>query len=133
MTRTVRRLRILGQSDIALAILAAQEVARQIGMSPGATAALTTAVSELVTNVTKYAGSGLIAFRATSRPNRPGLEVTVEDNGPGIDDIETAMKENVSSGGTLGLGLPGTKRLVDEFEIDSAPGRGTRVRIVKWS
>jgi serine/threonine-protein kinase RsbT len=129
----VRRLRILGQNDIALSILAAQEVARQIGMSSGATAALTTAVSELVTNVTKYAGSGLITFRATSRLDRPGLEVTVEDKGPGIDDIETAMKENVSSGGTLGLGLPGTKRLVDDFEIDSAPGRGTRVRIVKWS
>jgi serine/threonine-protein kinase RsbT len=64
---------------------------------------------------------------------RPGIEVIVEDRGPGIADIELAMKENVSTGGTLGLGLPGTRRLVDEFDIESQPGQGTRVRIIKWS
>ncbi len=102
-------------------------------MSSGATAALSTAVSELVTNVIKYADSGLITMRPTVQIKQPGIEVIVEDNGPGIDDIQMAMKEHVSTGGTLGLGLPGTKRLVDEFSIESRPGAGTRVRIVKWS
>ena len=125
--------RILDEKDIALAILATREVAYQIGMSSGATAALSTAVSELVTNVTKYADRGLISMRPAVQIRRPGIEVIVEDRGPGIADIELAMKENVSTGGTLGLGLPGTRRLVDEFDIESQPGQGTRVRIIKWS
>lgn len=129
----IRRLRILDQKDIALAILATREVARQTGMSAGSTAALSTAVSELVTNVIKYAESGLVTLRPTIQIQRPGVEVIVEDRGPGIADIEAAMTEHVSTGGTLGLGLPGTKRLVDEFDIESHPGAGTRVRIVKWS
>lgn len=133
MTRDLRRLRILDQKDIGLAILATREMAQQTGMSSGATAALCTAVSELVTNVIKYADAGLLTLRPTVQIKRPGVEVIVEDRGPGIADIETAMKENVSTGGTLGLGLPGTKRLVDEFDIESQPGAGTRVRIVKWS
>jgi serine/threonine-protein kinase RsbT len=133
MTRDARRLRILDQKDITLAILATRDMAQQNGMSSGATAALSTAVSELVTNVIKYAESGLITLRPTLQIKQPGIEVVVEDRGPGIADIETAMKENVSTGGTLGLGLPGTKRLVDEFDIESHPGVGTRVRIVKWS
>ena len=102
-------------------------------MSSGATAALSTAVSELVTNVIKYAESGLITLRPTLQIARPGIEVVVEDRGPGISDIEAAMTANVSTGGTLGVGLPGTKRLVDEFDIESHPGAGTRVRILKWS
>lgn len=133
MTRNLRRLRILDQKDITLAILATREMAQQIGMSSGATAALSTAVSELVTNVIKYAESGLVTLRPMLQIRQPGIEVVVEDRGPGIEDIESAMKENVSTGGTLGLGLPGTKRLVDEFDIESHPGAGTRVRIVKWS
>lgn len=126
-------MRILGEKDITLAILATRDMAQQAGMSSSATAALSTAVSELVTNVIKYANAGLVTLRPTHQINRPGVEVVVEDRGPGIEDIESAMKENVSTGGTLGLGLPGTKRLVDEFEIESHPGAGTRVRIVKWS
>lgn len=72
-------------------------------------------------------------MRPAVQIRRPGIEVIVEDRGPGIPDIELAMKENVSTGGTLGLGLPGTRRLVDEFDIESQPGQGTRVRIIKWS
>jgi serine/threonine-protein kinase RsbT len=72
-------------------------------------------------------------MRPAVQIRRPGIEVIVEDRGPGIADIELAMKENVSTGGTLGLGLPGTRRLVDEFDIESQPGQGTRVRIIKWS
>jgi serine/threonine-protein kinase RsbT len=133
MTQRWRRLRILSQGDVALAILEIREMAKRVNMSSGATAALATAVSELVTNVTKYADRGLISMRPTVQIRRPGIEVIVEDRGPGIADIELAMKENVSTGGTLGLGLPGTRRLVDEFDIESQPGQGTRVRIIKWS
>ncbi len=132
MTQRWRRLRILSPDDVALAILEIREMAKRIDMSGAATAALATAVSELVTNVTKYADRGLISMRPAVQIRRPGIEVIVEDRGPGIADIEQAMKENVSTGGTLGLGLPGTRRLVDEFDIESQPGQGTRVRIVKW-
>lgn len=133
MTLRWQRLRILSPNDVALAILAIRELAKEINMSAGDSAALSTAVSELVTNVTKYAGSGLMSFRKTMQIKRPGIEVIVEDKGPGIADIECALKDRFSTGGTLGLGLPGTKRLVDEFSLESAPGAGTRVRIVKWS
>lgn len=133
MTLRWQRLRILSPNDVALAILAIRELAKEINMSAGDSAALSTAVSELVTNVTKYAGSGLMSFRKTVQIKRPGIEVIVEDKGPGIADIECALKDRFSTGGTLGLGLPGTKRLVDEFSLESAPGAGTRVRIVKWS
>ena len=132
MMQRWRRLRILSPDDVALAILEIREMSRRINMSGAATAALATAVSELVTNVTKYADRGLISMRPAMQIRRPGIEVIVEDRGPGISNIEEAMKENVSTGGTLGLGLPGTRRLVDEFEIESQPGQGTRVRIVKW-
>ena len=133
MTQTWQRLRVFSQKDIALAIVAVRQLAQKIGMSSGATAALLTAVSELVTNVTKYAGSGLVSLRPTTQLKRPGIEVIIEDKGPGIADLDLAMQDHVSTGGTLGLGLPGTKRLVDEFDIQSRKGEGTRVRIVKWS
>jgi serine/threonine-protein kinase RsbT len=132
MSQRWRRLRILSPDDVALAILEIREMAKQLNMSGAAAAALATAVSELVTNVTKYADTGLISMRPAIQIRRPGIEVIVEDRGPGIADVEQAMKENVSTGGTLGLGLPGTRRLVDEFDIESQPGQGTRVRIVKW-
>jgi serine/threonine-protein kinase RsbT len=127
-----QRLRISSQTDVSLAIVAVRELAVRQTMSTSEAAALITAVSELVTNVVKYAGSGLISLRPTRQINRPGIEVIVEDKGPGIADIAAAMKDYVSTGGTLGLGLPGAKRLVDEFDIVSRPGQGTRIRIVKW-
>jgi serine/threonine-protein kinase RsbT len=63
---------------------------------------------------------------------RTGLELVAEDRGPGIADVASALTDHVSTAGTLGLGLPGVRRLMDEFELDTAPGRGTRVRVVKW-
>lgn len=127
-----QRLRISSQNDVSLAIVAVRELAIRQTMSTSEAAALITAVSELVTNVVKYAGSGLVSLRPTRQIQRPGIEVIVEDKGPGIADIAAAMRDYVSTGGTLGLGLPGAKRLVDEFDIVSRPGQGTRIRIVKW-
>jgi serine/threonine-protein kinase RsbT len=132
MSDPTRAMLIRSQADIHNAVHAVRELAGKIGMNTGSSAAIATAVSELVTNVVKYAQSGRMTFHAKKRRARPGIEVVVEDSGPGIEDIDQAMSDNVSTGGSLGLGLPGAKRLVDEFEISSRANEGTRVRVVKW-
>ena len=132
MTERQRMIVIWNEADTVAAALAVREMAENAGMNPGAASALATAVSELTTNVVKYAQRGRLTLRAVKRMGQPGLEAVVEDAGPGIDDLETAMRDHESTGGTLGLGLPGTKRLVDEFEVDTQRKRGTRVRVVKW-
>lgn len=126
-----QRHKVLTLADTTLVVLAARQLAETIGMREASVAALATAVSELTTNVVKYAGSGLVTMREVRERRRPGVEVVVEDRGPGIPDLDFAMRDHASTGGTLGLGLPGTRRLVDAFEITSKPG-ATRVRIVKW-
>jgi serine/threonine-protein kinase RsbT len=132
MSAREKRLRIIRSSDIHVVVMAVQEMAKQIGMNTGASAALSMAVSELSTNIIKYAKSGIVTTRAVRNRDQPGIEVLVQNHGPGIEDIELAMIDNVSTSGTLGLGLPGAKRLVDEFEISSQTGKRTRVRVVKW-
>jgi serine/threonine-protein kinase RsbT len=132
MTDLIQRMRILSEADTVRAVLTVREAASRIGMKAAAGSALATAVSELATNVIKYAGTGRMTLRSLRSPSRLGLEVLVEDHGPGIADVAEAMSDHVSTGGTLGLGLPGTKRLVDEFELESKPGQGTRIRIIKW-
>ncbi len=123
---------ILSEADQARALVAVQGLAASIGFSTSSIAAITTAVSELVRNILKYAGNGHVRFDPARKNGASGLKITVRDNGPGIADIEQAMADHYSSSGTLGLGLPGVKRMVDEFEIDSAPGKGTRVIVTKW-
>ena len=94
---------------------------------------LATVASELARNVVKYAERGrMIAQPTESATGRTGLRLIFEDSGPGIPDIEAAMRDGFTTGGGLGKGLPGSKRLVDEFRIESEPGRGTRVVIVRW-
>jgi len=132
MSAREQRMRISSEADTIVAVFAVREMAASIGMSTLAGSSLATAISELATNVIKYARRGLVTLRAVRRIDQPGLEVVVQDHGPGIADIALAMTDHVSTGGTLGLGLPGTKRLVDEFELTSEVGKGTRVRVVKW-
>ena len=127
-----RRLKILTLADTTLVVVAVREMAREIGMGEGPAAALATAASELVTNAVKYAHSGVVTVRPVRERENPGLELVVEDRGPGIKDLDFAMRDHASTGGTLGLGLPGARRLVDAFEITTRPGEGTRVRVVKW-
>jgi serine/threonine-protein kinase RsbT len=96
---------------------------------------ITTAVSELTRNVVRYAtdGRGVAVFRSLSvDPAAQGIEIVVSDDGPGIADIDEALREGFTSGPGLGMGLPGTRRLMDEMQIDSALGRGTVVTIRKW-
>ena len=121
-----RRLKILTPADTTLTVVAVRKMAHEIGIGPGPASALATAVSELTTNVVKYARSGLVILRPVSERGRPGLEVVVSDKGPGIADLDFAMQDHASTGGTLGLGLPGARRLVDKFEITTSVGEGTR-------
>jgi len=94
---------------------------------------LATVTSELARNVVKYARKGLmIAQPAESQFGRKGLRLIFEDKGPGIPDISAAMRDGYTTGGGLGKGLPGSKRLVDEFVIESKVGAGTRVTVVRW-
>lgn len=93
---------------------------------------LVTAASELARNTVIYGGGGTLHLEALNESPRQGLRLTFEDQGPGIPDIDLAMKDGYTTGGGLGLGLGGAKRLVNEFEINSRPGEGTRVVITRW-
>jgi serine/threonine-protein kinase RsbT len=93
---------------------------------------LVTATSELARNTLVYGGGGELRARVVSEGGRLGVQVEFVDEGPGIPDLDLALTDGWTSGSGLGLGLSGAKRLVEDFEVDSAPGRGTRVRIVKW-
>jgi len=121
------------ESDVSRAVLAARDLAQATGLSTAQCGAIVTAVSELARNIVKYAGHGRIELSIVARGSQRGLQAVAVDHGPGIESIELAMQDHFSSSQTLGLGLPGTKRLVDEFEIDSEKGRGTRVVVRKWA
>jgi serine/threonine-protein kinase RsbT len=109
-----------------------KEYAVKIGMSLVNQTKLITAASELVRNMLKYGGGGITVIEVISQGRDSGIRLTFSDKGPGIKDIPLAMKDGYSSGKSLGIGLPGTKRLVNEFEIKSALGEGTTVSIIKW-
>jgi serine/threonine-protein kinase RsbT len=109
-----------------------KEYAVKIGMSLVNQTKLITAASELVRNMLKYAGGGSILIEVISKGRENGIRLTFVDRGPGIKDIQLAMKDGFSTAKSLGLGLPGAKRLVNEFDIKSTPGKGTTVTIIKW-
>ena len=96
------------------------------------TSKITTAASELLRNVLKYANNGQLQIRTYNDGNLQGIELTVSDQGPGIKDINQAMQDSYSSSGTLGLGLPGVERLMDYFCLQSEPGKGTTVIVRKY-
>lgn len=123
------RLRIRSDADATRSLIAASNFARDIGFSKHDCNSISTSVSELARNILKYAGSGEILLEQTERG---GVQVTARDRGPGIEDVAAAMRDHYSSGGTLGLGLPGVRRMMDEFEIETEPGVGTRVVVRKW-
>ena len=93
---------------------------------------LVTAASELARNTLVHGGGGEMCLRAVNEGTRRGVQVTFTDQGPGIADVELAMTDGYTTRGGLGLGLSGSKRLVNEFAIESKPGKGTTVRIVRW-
>ena len=125
---------IAGDDDIVVARQQARQAARGLGFGAVDQSRIATAVSELTRNVVRYAtdGRGEVRIRTVSSERGTGLEIVVSDRGPGIVDVEEAMRAGFTSGPGLGLGLPGTSRLMDEMQIDSALGRGTVITIRKW-
>jgi len=120
------------EADIVIARRMVRDVATQAGFAPSDVTRLVTAASELARNVYRYAGSGLMRWQKLERDSRVAVEIKFIDQGPGIPDVAGAMKEGFSSGGGLGMGLSGAKRLTDEMEIESAVGKGTTVTLRKW-
>jgi serine/threonine-protein kinase RsbT len=118
-------------------VVTARQEARTMGAALGFTSTdltlLATAISEIARNITTYAGEGEVALRVRTEGARAGIEVVATDDGPGIANVELAMQDGYTTGNGLGLGLPGTRRLVDEFELETTPGAGTRIRMVKWN
>ena len=131
---TEDRIAIESDADVVAARQRARELAGELELSSTDQTLLATAISEVARNITAYATRGEVTLRIVRDGNgRSGIEVIAADNGPGIEDIERALQDGYTTGGGLGLGLPGARRLVDEFEIESAPRLGTKVRLVKWS
>lgn len=109
-----------------------REYAVKIGMSLVNQTKIITAASELARNMLKYANGGKVTLEVLSKGRENGIRLTFMDQGPGIADVKLAMKDGYSTGKSLGLGLPGTKRLVSEFNMESVVGKGTTVTITKW-
>jgi serine/threonine-protein kinase RsbT len=109
-----------------------KEYAVKIGMSVVNQTKLITAASELVRNMLKYGGGGVVLLEVVSEGRDTGIRLSFRDKGPGIKDITLAMKDGYTTGKSLGIGLPGAKRLVSEFDIKSEVGTGTTVTILKW-
>jgi serine/threonine-protein kinase RsbT len=117
-------------------VVAVRQLAREWAVSMGFSLVdqtkIVTAASELARNAVLYGGGGRVLLEALNDKERRGLRLTFEDQGPGIEDVEQAMKDGFSSGSGLGLGLGGARRLSNEFEISSRVGEGTRVTITRW-
>jgi serine/threonine-protein kinase RsbT len=126
------RVAIHVDQDIVLARQKARVLATELGFSAVDATFVATAVSELARNILAYAGDGEIILRAVQRSIRKGIEVVASDEGPGIPDIRQALRDGFSTSGSLGLGLPGVRRLMDEFEITSQIDQGTKVTVKKW-
>jgi serine/threonine-protein kinase RsbT len=118
--------------DIVTARQKGRELAAQCGLSSTDLAVVATAISELARNIVRYAVRGEIVLRAVDNGTKRGIEVVATDDGPGISDVPLAMQDGYSTSGGLGLGLPGVRRLMDEFDIVSRFGKGTTVTVRKW-
>jgi len=125
-------IRIDKEADIVAVRQQVRELAKELRFDQFGVAALTTAASELSRNVWVHAQKGVARISMLRNGNRVGVELEFVDHGPGIADLDRALAGGYSTAKSLGLGLSGTRRLVDEFNIDSQPGRGTKVVIRKW-
>jgi serine/threonine-protein kinase RsbT len=126
------RIPIRIESDILAARQRGRTLAEEVGFTGSDLAIIATAISELARNIIQHAGSGEMII-APIDGSRRGILVVARDEGPGIADIDRAMQDGFSTLGSLGLGLPGAKRLMDEFELESEVGRGTTITARKWS
>jgi serine/threonine-protein kinase RsbT len=128
------KLPIAADVDVVQARLHGRELAAGAGFSTGDQTVIAAAISEIARNILMYAKRGEITLRMVPNGDRQGVgvEVIARDRGPGIRDIERAMQDGYSTSGGLGLGLPGARRLMDEFEVSSVVGEGTTVKMTKW-
>lgn len=129
----VRVIPVKSDLDIVSARVEGRNLAREMGFGTIDQARIATAISELARNVVLYASSGTVTIRViVTKDGRRGLEVLCEDNGPGIADLALAQQDGYSTSGGLGMGLPGTRRLMDEFYIETELDVGTKVMVRKW-
>jgi serine/threonine-protein kinase RsbT len=123
---------IESEDDVILVRKAVRALAEAQGFDTFATAALTTATSELTRNVWVYAKRGRAVIEEVANGGRAGIRVTFVDEGPGIEDVPRVLAGGYSTARSMGLGLSGSRRLVDAFDLKSTPGHGTTVEIIKW-
>jgi serine/threonine-protein kinase RsbT len=128
----IKEIIIKDSEDIILARQVVREMAKELNFGLADQTRITTAVSELGRNIYLYAKKGKITIKAVSKGGKTGIEITAKDNGPGIADIEMAMQDGYTTSNGMGQGLPGSKRLMSEFEIKSKVGIGTTVVVRKW-
>jgi serine/threonine-protein kinase RsbT len=124
---------IRSDADVVYARQMVRRWAQEVGLSLVDTTKLVTAASELARNTQEHGGGGTMRLESVDGPGaRRGLRLSFEDQGPGIPDVALALRDGYSTGKGMGIGLGGSRRLVNEFEIDSQPGQGTRVMIARW-
>jgi serine/threonine-protein kinase RsbT len=125
---------IESDADVVTARQRAREMAGALELTSTDQTLLATAISEVARNITTYAVRGEVLLSIVRDDNgREGIQVIARDEGPGIENIDLALQDGYTSGGGLGLGLPGARRLVDDFHIETAPGKGTTVTLVMWA
>jgi serine/threonine-protein kinase RsbT len=123
---------IRSSADVVSVRQAARALSERVGFSLVDQTKLVTAASELARNTIDYGGGGTVRLELVENGVRRGVRLTFEDQGPGIPDLALALKDGYTTGGGLGLGLGGARRLVNDFTIDSSPGAGTRIMIARW-
>jgi serine/threonine-protein kinase RsbT len=123
---------IASDADVIAARQLGRRIAGEMGFSRPDQALIATSISELARNIVNYAKSGRIEITRLDTGRKHGLQVVASDNGPGIADLKDAMSDGFSTGNSLGLGLPGTRRMVDDFHIASDLGKGVKVTFIKW-
>lgn len=124
---------LLNQGDKEHAVIEARYMCARAGFGLTDQYLISTAVSELSTNILRYAGKGSLVMSIIQESNSTGIQVIAEDDGPGIHDIEMALRDNyTTTKGSLGLGLSSVRRIMDDLEIESSPGKGTKIKTRKW-
>lgn len=123
---------VTSDNDLVAARREGRAMAEKLGFSSSEATLVATAISELARNIVSYARKGEIVLCVANHSGRHGITITARDEGPGISDIRQAVQEGFSTSGGLGLGLPGVRRIMDEFDIESQPGSGTTITVTKW-
>ena len=127
------RVPINADADIVTARQEGRRLASQLDFTPSDLTVIASAISEIARNIVEYANTGEVTISMVEKNGRRGVMVIAQDIGPGISDVAAALQDGYSTSGSLGLGLPGARRLMDEFELHSEVGKGTRVVMRKWA